>query len=87
MLAATVYAGVVILPRATELRPQIHDAAAPPSAKDEFDRLHHLAVTLNGAVLLGGVVVSVITAAACDHRGLRPATFLRAAPRWVAADN
>jgi uncharacterized membrane protein len=63
MLAATVYAGVMIQPRAVELRPQLHDPAAPAGAKDEFDRLHHLAVTLNGAVLLGGVAVSVITAA------------------------
>jgi uncharacterized membrane protein len=62
MLAATVYAGVVIQPRATELRPQIHDPAAPASAKEEFDRLHHQAVVLNGMVLLAGVVVSAITA-------------------------
>jgi hypothetical protein len=64
MLAATLYAGVIILPRATELRPQIHDPGVPASAKAEFDRLHHLAVTLNGAVLLGGVIVSIITATA-----------------------
>ena len=59
MLGATLYAGVLIQPRAAELRPQLHDPAAPPSAKDEFDRLHHLAVTLNGVVLVGGVMVSV----------------------------
>jgi uncharacterized membrane protein len=64
MLVATLYAGMVILPRATELRPQIHDPAAPASAIAEFDRLHHLAVVLNGAVLVGGVIISVITAAA-----------------------
>lgn len=63
MLTATLYAGVVILPRATQLRPQIHDPGAPAGAKEEFDRLHRLAVTLNGAVLLGGIAVSVITAA------------------------
>jgi len=62
MLAATVYAGGIILPRATELRPQIHDPAAPAAAKDEFDRLHRRAVTLNGAVLVGGVMLTVITA-------------------------
>jgi uncharacterized membrane protein len=67
MLGATLYAGVVIQPRASELRPQIHDPAAPPTAKEEFDRLHRLAVQLNGAVLLCGVVVSIITA-----RALRP---------------
>ena len=64
MLASTLYAGVVIQPRASALRPQIHDPTAPPSAKEEFDRLHRLAVQLNVVVLLGGIGVSVITAAA-----------------------
>jgi len=64
MLASTLYAGVVVQPRATELRPQIHDPAAPPAAKEEFDRLHRVAVQLNGIVLLGGIVVSIITATA-----------------------
>ena len=63
MLAATVYAGTAIQPRAAALRPQIHDPAAPPSVKDEFDRLHRLAVTLNVGVLLGGLLVSAVTAA------------------------
>ncbi len=67
MLAATLYAGVVIHPRASALRPQIHDATAPPSVKEEFDRLHRLAVRLNGAVLVCGLAVSVITA-----RAIRP---------------
>jgi uncharacterized membrane protein len=62
MLGATLYAGLVIQPRATALRPQIHEATAPQSVKDEFSRLHRLAVTLNGAVLVGGVAVSLITA-------------------------
>ena len=64
MLAATLYAGVVVQPRASELRLQIHDTAAPPTVKEEFDRLHRLAVQLNGAVLLCGIVVSIVTAAA-----------------------
>jgi uncharacterized membrane protein len=64
MLGATLYAGLVIQPRATALRPQIHDASAPQTVKDEFSRLHRLAVMLNGVVLLGGLVVSVTTAAA-----------------------
>ena len=64
MLGATVYAGVLIQPRAAELRPQLHDPAAPPGARDEFDRLHHLAVTLNGVVLVGGVMLSVMAAGA-----------------------
>ena len=61
MLGATLYAGLVIQPRAAALRPQIHDTAAPQSVKDEFDRLHRLAVKLNGAVLVCGIVISVIT--------------------------
>jgi uncharacterized membrane protein len=64
MLAATLYAGVIIQPRASALRPQIHDPTAPPAAKEEFDRLHRLAVQLNGVVLLGGIAISIITAAA-----------------------
>ncbi len=64
MLAATLYAGIVIQPRAAELRPQLHDATAPPTVKEEFDRLHRVAVQLNGAVLVCGIVVSVITATA-----------------------
>jgi uncharacterized membrane protein len=62
MLGATLYAGLVIQPRATALRPQIHEAAAPQSVKEEFDRLHRLAVTLNGVVLVCGIVVSVVAA-------------------------
>jgi uncharacterized membrane protein len=64
MLAVTLYAGLVIQPRATELRPQIHAADASQAIKDEFSRLHGLAVTLNGVVLMGGVIASVVTAAA-----------------------
>jgi len=64
MLIATVYAGLIIQPRATELRPQLHDTAAPPTVREEFDRLHRVAVQLNGVVLVCGVVVSVITATA-----------------------
>jgi hypothetical protein len=63
MLAATLYAGVVVHPRASALRAQIREASTPPGVKEEFDRLHQLAVQLNGAVLVCGVVVSVITAA------------------------
>jgi len=64
MLSATLYAGLVIQPRASALRPQIHEASAPPEFKEEFDRLHRRAVQLNGGVLVCGVIVSIITAAA-----------------------
>jgi hypothetical protein len=64
MLAATLYAGTVVYPRAALLRPQIHEAATSQSMKDEFSRLHLLAVRLNGVVLLCGVAVSFITGSA-----------------------
>jgi uncharacterized membrane protein len=64
MLAATLYAGLAIQPHATALRPQLHDPATPQAVKDEFTHLHRRAVQLNGVVLVGGVVVSVITATA-----------------------
>lgn len=67
MLGATVYAGMVIQPRAQALRPHIHDPAAAPAAKAEFDQLHRRAVQLNAVVLLGGVLAAGITAS-----GLRP---------------
>ncbi len=62
MLAVTLYAGTVVQPQLTTLRPQFHDATAPAAVKDEFSRLHRLAVTLNGVVLVCGLAVSVITA-------------------------
>ena len=67
MLALTLYAGLVVQPRASALRPQIHDPTAAVTAKPEFDRLHRLAVILNGAVLLCGVGVTILTA-----RSLKP---------------
>ena len=63
-LAATLYAGIVVQPRATALRPQLHAPATEPLVRPEFDRLHRLAVQLNGAALLCGVAISAITAAA-----------------------
>ena len=62
MLALTLYAGVVIQPRAAALRPQIHAPTATAAVKDEFSRLHRLAVVLNGVVLVCGLAVSAITA-------------------------
>jgi len=64
MLAATLYAGLIIQPRAAALRPQIHAAEAPQTVKDEFSRLHGLAVMLNGVVLVGGVLMSALTSTA-----------------------
>jgi uncharacterized membrane protein len=63
MLAATLYAGRIIEPRASALRPQLHTAPVDPAVRAEFDRLHRLAVQLNGAVLLVGLVSICIAAA------------------------
>ncbi|MBP1687185.1 MAG: hypothetical protein H6Q33_3328 [Deltaproteobacteria bacterium] len=63
MLAATLYAGLAVLPRATVLRPQIHEATAAAEAKAEFDHLHALAVRLNALVLFCGIGATIITAA------------------------
>ena len=61
MLAAALYAGIVVQPRAHTLRPQIASSAA---AKSEFDHLHKLAVQLNAGVLVGALVVAAVTASA-----------------------
>jgi hypothetical protein len=63
MLAVTLYAGIIIQPRAAALSPQIHTPTVTAAMKDEFSRLHRLAVVLNGVVLVCGVAVSAITAA------------------------
>jgi uncharacterized membrane protein len=64
MLAATLYAGTVVLPAASALRPQVVQGTPPQAVREEFDRLHRLALSLNAIVLAGGTFMSVITAAA-----------------------
>ncbi len=60
MLVACLYAGVVIQPRVLELRAELHRTDVPTSAKAEFDQLHRRAVQLNGAVLLGNLMIAGI---------------------------
>jgi hypothetical protein len=55
MLAATVYAGTVVSPRARTLRPALHADPVDPAVRAEFDALHRRAVQLNGLVLLLGL--------------------------------
>jgi len=62
MLLLTLYAGLVIQPRAHALRAQLSDPAAP-AAKEEFDALHRRAVQANAAGLIGGLIVTGLTAA------------------------
>lgn len=63
MLAAVLYAGIVIQPRARELRLEIHGANPSASAKMEFDRLHRRSVQLNSVVLVGGLAMAAAIAA------------------------
>ncbi len=62
MLAATLYAGLAIQPRAAALRPGLHVPGASPAVRMEFDQLHRRAVQLNGTVLLGGLAISALVA-------------------------
>jgi uncharacterized membrane protein len=64
MLAATLYAGLTIQPRAAALRPALHMPDASPAVRAEFDQLHRRAVQLNGAVLVGGLMLSILAAGA-----------------------
>jgi hypothetical protein len=65
-LAATLWAGVVVEPRARQLRLEMHGAAPPATAAEEFGHAHRLAVVLNGTALLAG-----LAALACSSAGLR----------------
>lgn len=66
MLLATLYAGRVLQPRAQALRPQLREAVVDPAVRAEFDRLHRLAVQLNGGVLLLGIVTVCVAAASFE---------------------
>ncbi|MGD9763682.1 MAG: DUF4149 domain-containing protein [Candidatus Binatia bacterium] len=62
-LAASLYAGIAIQPRASALRGELHGAAATPAARQEFDELHTRAVQLNAAVLICTLALSGLLAA------------------------
>jgi len=66
-LAATLWAGVVVEPRARQLRVEMHAAGEGAPASEEFGHVHRLAVTLNGAALVAGLV-----ALGCSAAALRP---------------
>lgn len=61
-LAGCLYAGGVVQPRAHEVRAQVRREATPGAAKVEFDRLHELAVRLNGGVLLATLAIAGVAA-------------------------
>lgn len=68
-LGCTLYAGMVIRPRVDAIRSVAEEQNPDPARKAEFDRLHHLSVVLNGAVLLLDIVALFGTAAALAPRG------------------
>jgi uncharacterized membrane protein len=63
MLAANLYAGAVLQPRARVLRGELHATPPRPDAEAEFDRVHRRAVQMNGAVLLGSLLIAGMAAA------------------------
>jgi hypothetical protein len=66
MLGTGLYAGTVVQRQATAVRQQIGSfedrSQIRPELRAEFDRLHRLAVILNGVVLALGLVVLFVTA-------------------------
>jgi vacuolar-type H+-ATPase subunit I/STV1 len=68
-LAITVTAGTVIRPRVDAIRSVAEEQNPDPLRKAEFDRLHKLSVTLNGAVLVLNLAAWAATAAALAPRG------------------
>jgi hypothetical protein len=65
-LVATVWAGMVVQPRARRARPPaVAGELAPPS--EEFRRAHNLAVGLNLVALLGGLAGLAFSSSALRH--------------------
>jgi p-aminobenzoyl-glutamate transporter AbgT len=68
-LGCTCYAGMVIRPRVDAIRTVAEEQNPDPARKAEFDRLHRLSVTLNGAVLLLDLAALFASAGALTPRG------------------
>ncbi len=68
-LGCTLYAGMVVRPRVDAIRTVSEEANPDPARKAEFDRLHHLSVILNGAVLLLDLLALFASAGALNARG------------------
>jgi hypothetical protein len=66
-LAATVVAGVVVHPRAQQLRASLHAAGREPREDAAFRRAHATAVALNGAGLAAALLGLGLSAAALRH--------------------
>jgi hypothetical protein len=68
-LGLTVYAGAVVRPRVDAIRTVSEEANPDPARRAEFDRLHHLSVLLNGAVMLLDVGALLATSIALTPPG------------------
>ena len=68
-LGLTVYAGAVVRPRVDAIRTVSEEANPDPARRAEFDRLHHLSVLINGAVMLLDVGALLATAIALTPPG------------------
>lgn len=63
-LGLTLYAGAVIRPRVDAIRTVNEEPNPDPVRKAEFDRLHHLSVSINGCVIVLNLIALASTAAA-----------------------
>lgn len=62
-LAVTLYAGLIVQPRAHALRASLQEAGDGSPVKVEFDQLHRRAVQLNASALVGVLIASGLAAA------------------------
>ena len=67
-LGLTIYAGAVVRPRVAAIRTVTEEANPDPVRRAEFDRLHHLSVMLNGAVMLLNLAALLSSAVALTPR-------------------
>jgi hypothetical protein len=68
-LGLTVYAGAAVRPQADAIRSVTTEVNPDPARRAEFDRLHHLSVMLNGAVMLLNLAALFSSAVALTPRG------------------
>ena len=68
-LAITFYAGMIIRPQVDSIRTVAEQANPDPVQRAEFDRLHHLSVMLNVAVMALDLAALFASAAALTPRG------------------
>jgi Domain of unknown function (DUF4149) len=68
-LGLTVYAGAAVRPRVDAIRSVTTQPNPDPARRAEFDRLHHLSVMLNGAVMLLNLAALFSSAVALAPRG------------------